>query len=87
MRLAKDFFSKFKNLTPPGGALRTALTQAIQGVVGVKVPKDGIKVANGIAYINVSSIAKQEIKVHRGEVLRELYERLPKAREAVRDIR
>jgi len=87
MKLAKDFLSRFQNLTPPDEALKSALAKAVQAIAGVPVTKKDVTFANGIAFIDCSSIAKSTIRINRAEILKELYTELPKARDAVRDIR
>lgn len=87
MKLAGDFLSKFQSLTPPDEAIRSAIAKTVNAVAGVPVTKKNVSLARGTAFIECSSIAKSAIRVHRGEILAELFIELPKARELVRDIR
>jgi hypothetical protein len=87
MKLAGDFLSKFQNLTPPDEAVRSLLVKTIQAITGIPVSKKNVSLSRGTAFIDCSSVAKSLLRVHRGEVLKELYLELPKARETVRDIR
>ena len=87
MKLAGDFLSKFQSLTPPDEAVRSALAKIVYAVAGVPATKKDVSISRGIAFIECSSIAKSALRVHRGEILSELFMELPKARELVRDIR
>lgn len=87
MRLAKDFLSRFKALTPPDDAVRRAVATAVSSVAGVPITKKEVSVAHGVAFIKASSVAKSAVRAHRGEILAELFRELPKARESVRDVR
>ena len=87
MKLAKDFLSRFQSLTPPDEAVRSAVAKTIHAIAGVPLTKKEVTLANGIAFIDCSSVAKSAIKVHRGQILEDLFNALPKAREVVRDIR
>ena len=87
MKLAKDFLSKFKNLTPPDDAVRKAVADSIARIVGVPLKKGDVLLSRGIAFVQCSSVQKSAIRVSRAAVFEELYARLPKARDTVRDIR
>jgi hypothetical protein len=87
MKLAKDFLSKFQNLTPPDDAVRKAVAETIRSVVGAPIARADVTIRNGIAFVQCSSVAKSAIRVQRGKVLEELYREMPKARELVRDVR
>ncbi len=87
MKLASDFLSKFKNLTPPDDAVRKAIADSILRIAGVLLTKEQVSLSRGIAFLKCSSIKKSAIRVLRAAVFEDLYARLPKAREVVRDIR
>lgn len=87
MKLVGDFLSRFYSLTPPHDAVKRAVAESLRDVVGVLVQKEKISIDNGIAHIPVSSVAKNVIKINRGVLLNRVFERLPKARESLRDIR
>lgn len=87
MKLAKDFLSKFQSLTPPDDSVRVALVKIVHGTAGVPVAKKDVTLSRGVAFINCSSVAKSALRAVRGDILKELYTELPKARETVRDIR
>jgi len=87
MKLVGEFLARFKRLEPPNDTVKTALARAIKDVLGVSYTKNQISVSNGVAYIRASSVAKNAIRVHRSDIMEHLYERLPKARDSVRDLR
>lgn len=87
MKLAKDFLAKFQSLTPPDDSVKSVIAKIVHTLVGVPATKKDVTVSQGVAFVSCSSIAKSAIRVSRGEILRELYSELPKARETVRDIR
>ncbi len=87
MKRAGQFLSKFDSLTPPHDALRTALVSAIMAHVGKKISKSLIRIDQNIAFISVPSIVKSVIRVRRAEILRTVYEEIPRAKDMIRDIR
>ena len=87
MKPAGDFLSKFSSMTPPDGALKKALVASVAAVAGVELNTKDISVSRGVAFLQCSSVAKNAIRIVRGKIFENLYERLPKARQLVRDIR
>jgi hypothetical protein len=87
MRSAKDFLTKFNNLTPPNDAVRRVVAEAVKSIAGVPVAKTDVTLSRGIAFVSCSSIAKSAIRAARASILDEIYNHMPKARETVRDIR
>ncbi len=87
MHRLSDFLSRFRGMTPPDDALKKALARAVQASVGAPVNIKDISLSNGIAFIRVSSVAKNAIRLARGKILNELVAEYPKARGLVRDIR
>ena len=87
MKQAGDFLAKFNKLTPPDDAIKRAIISAVQVVVGKVLTKANIKIHNGVAFIEVSSILKNKIRIERRSILDLIYEKIPKARDSVRDIR
>lgn len=87
MKVAGDFLAKFNRLTPPHDVLRSAVQRAIETVMGVKIVKGIVRIQNSVAFIDCSSILKNKIRVDRVAILDDVYERVPKARELLRDIR
>lgn len=87
MKKIGDFFARFKNLTPPDGALKQTIADAASFVASVSIAKKDVTLAHGVAFIKASSIAKSVLRTKRGDVLEYIFSRIPSAREKVRDIR
>lgn len=87
MKKIGDFFARFKNLTPPDGALKQTIADAASFVADVPVSKKDVTLAHGVAFIKTSSVAKSSLRTKRQEVLEYIFSRAPGAREKVRDIR
>lgn len=87
MKKVNSFLDKFQKLTPPNDAVRRAVASAVSSVLGTPVQKGQVTVANGVAFIDVSSVAKHKLRLERRAILDLLYERVPKARDSVRDVR
>jgi hypothetical protein len=87
MKRAKDFLSKFKDLAPPNDAVQKAVAEAVNRIAGVPISRSDVSLTRGIAFVSCSSVAKSAIRAHLIDILTELYQSLPKARELVRDIR
>jgi len=86
MKLARDFLSRFQNLTPPNDSVRKAISSALNEVLNLRAPTESISIQNGVAHVKVSSVAKSAIRLNRGKILDAVFERVPKARESLRDI-
>lgn len=87
MKSISDFFARFANLAPPNDSIKSALVRALDAIVGISCGKADIAIRGGVAFVKVSSVAKSAIQVNRSKILEYLFERLPKARDSVRDIR
>ena len=87
MKKISDFFERFKQFAPPHGALKKVLTNALHDCSGIIVSSKNISIQNSVAFINVSSVAKNVIHINRGKILKQVFDELPKAREMIRDIR
>ncbi len=87
MKRVSDFFERFKNLTPPTGALKKAIVHALTDVAHYTTTPDKISIQHDIAFIHTSSIIKQQIRIHRSQILDYIFREIPKARETLRDVR
>ncbi|XKT74630.1 MAG: hypothetical protein ACJKTH_00885 [Patescibacteria group bacterium UBA2163] len=87
MKLIGDFLDRFQNLAPPNDSVKVELIAALKETVDVSCSKKQITISNGVAYINVSSVVRNVIHVNRALVFENLFERLPRAKEVVREIR
>jgi hypothetical protein len=87
VKKVQGFLDKFQALTPPQDAVRSAVATAASAVLGTTVTKDKVRVQNGVAFVTLSSVAKNKLRIGREAFFALLYERLPKARQLVRDVR
>jgi len=87
MKLVGDFLSRFQSLKPPDDSVKTAIVSALKESLDITCSKNNISISHGVAYIKLSSVAKNVIQVNRSRVLGNLFEKLPRAKEIVRDIR
>lgn len=87
MKQAKDFLSRFKNITPPDDALRRAVAKAVVNIAGVRIKREDVTLQRGVAFIKCSSVAKSVIRTARLAILTEIARDIPSARDSIRDIR
>lgn len=87
MRRAGDYLSKFNKLTPPNDALRRAVAQSVSTVLNTPVNKGQVRIQNSVAFVALSNVAKHKMRLERRAILELIFERMPKAREYVRDLR
>jgi hypothetical protein len=87
MKRAADYLSKFRELTPPEELLRKEIARAVHALARVPITKKNVVLAHGIAFVECSSVAKNAIRMRRGEILEEVFQAFPKARGTLRDIR
>jgi hypothetical protein len=87
MRQLSGFLSRFKSFVPPNDSLKKAVAKAVTDIAGVSVSKDAITFGNGVAFVKCSSVAKNAIRIARGQILEEVYRDHPRAQEKIRDIR
>lgn len=87
MKLVGDFLARFQNLTPPDDVLRRIVATTISSIAKVPLKKEDVSISNSIAFVRCSSIAKSAIQIKRGAILAEIFQEMPKAKNALRDIR
>ena len=87
MKLAGDFLSKFNKLAPPNDALRRAVVDIVHMICDIPLTKVQVGIRNAIAFVDVSNVIKNKIRMHRREILDAVHEKIPKSRELLRDIR
>lgn len=87
MKLVGEFLKKFNSLQPPHDSLKKELLVVLKQTVNITVQLKQIVIKNEVAYVYTSSVLKNVIQINRAKILNELYERLPKSRDSVRDVR
>lgn len=87
MKLVGDFLKRFQSLEPPHDSVKGVVAEVVSRVTGNTISKKSVRVQHGTAFVSGSSIFKNVIRTKRGEILEQLYETLPRARESIRDVR
>lgn len=87
MKLVGDFLKRFQSLEPPHDSVKGVVAEVVNQVTGSTLSKKSVRVQQHTAFVSGSSVFKNVLRTKRGEILTLLYERLPKARESVRDVR
>ena len=87
MKLVGDFLKRFQSLEPPHDAVKGVVAEVVGQVTGSVVTKKSVRVQHNTAFVSGSSIFKNVIRTKRGEILERLYEKLPRARDTIRDVR
>lgn len=87
MKLVGDFLKRFQSLEPPHDSVKGVVAEVVTQVTGNAISKNAVRVQNNTAFVSGSSVFKNVLRTKRGEILDLLYEKLPKARTTVRDVR
>lgn len=87
MKLVGHFLDRFNKLSPPNDSLKTELIKALNETLNIQCSKEKISIQSGVAFVRVSSVLKNTIQINRNAVLENLFERIPRAKEIIRDIR
>lgn len=82
----KDFLTRYTHITPPDGAVKQALRNALETITKTHVPKETIRVIRNIAYLETDSAIKNRVFTKKQEVLRCVNEALG-GRETLKDIK
>lgn len=85
MRRLNLFLDRFKNLTPPEGAVKDAVCQAIRDVTGMMVFPEEVLVTRERVHLRIDSVRRSEVMLARAAILRRVAEHLPGKR-VVREI-
>lgn len=72
----KDYLEKFKNITPPDGFVRDNVSRIVEENLGVKIPRENIRVQNNIVIIKESGSVKAGIFLKKKMILQELEKEL-----------
>lgn len=64
-----NYLEKFKKLAAPHEEVRKILSQAIEGVAGIKIEARDISVRGTVAYIGVAAALKSEIFLNKKKIL------------------
>lgn len=73
-----DFLTKFKHLTPPDEVVREVFSKTIFKILNINIKKEDISLKNNILYIKTNSFVKNEIFLHKKNILKEAEKQLGK---------
>ena len=79
------YLEKFKKMEPPGDSVKCAAEKAILEAVGIRIEKKEMTVVDGVLFLSVSSIVKNEVYMSKRGVLKKM--RAILGEKAVKDIR
>jgi hypothetical protein len=79
------YLEKFKKMEMPGDAVKCAAEKAIFESVGIKVEKKEMNVVDGVLFLTVPSIVKNEVYMSKRGILEKMRETLKE--KAIKDIR
>jgi len=85
MRRLNSFLDRFKNLTPPEGAVKDAVCYAVKEVTGITLLTEEVTVTKERVHLRIDSVRRSEIMLSRAAILRKVSEFLPGKR-VVREI-
>ena len=74
----KNLLLNFRNILLSGEAGKGLILDAIKEIAGIQIKKEEIEIKNGILYLNIKPIYKNEIFMKRNQILVKLKESLGK---------
>lgn len=82
-----NFLEKFRNITPPDKFVKDVLIDVVKETANIDIEKENLDVRNGVIFISIDSIIKNEIFLKKAEIMKNLTEKLKKYKKTIRDIR
>ncbi|MCX6735667.1 MAG: DciA family protein [Candidatus Parcubacteria bacterium] len=79
------YLEKFKKMEAPGDTVKCAAEKAIFESVGIKIEKNEMNVVDGVLFLTVPSIVKNEVYMSKRSILEKMREILKE--KAIKDIR
>jgi len=70
------FLNKFKKLTSPNKTTYKVIIEVLYNIIGVKLNKNVFNIKNQILYIKSDSVVKNEIFLHKKQILQILEKKL-----------
>lgn len=74
MKKANLFLEKFKKIVPPDDALRKSVATVVSKVLGRVITKAQVRIFRGSAFVDVTSVQKNKLRMSRREILDEIAE-------------
>ncbi|MBU0722924.1 hypothetical protein KJ973_02125 [Patescibacteria group bacterium] len=79
-----SFLDRFKKFTSPNKVTHEAIIKVLYNTLGIKLNKSAINIKNQILYIKTNSVIKNEIFLHKEQILQNLRDKLKK--QSLKDI-
>lgn len=67
-----SYLEKFKRIEPPGDTVKNAAEMVFLEVVGVKIEKSEMTVKNGIIFLTVPAVVKNEVYMNKKRVIEKI---------------
>ncbi|HET8575317.1 MAG TPA: hypothetical protein VFM02_04085 [Candidatus Paceibacterota bacterium] len=85
MQSFSNLLKRFKNLTPPDGIIREAVSKVLMEQLGVEIPVQKIQIRSKVVFLQENNIIKSQVFLKKKILLQELQKVLEK--QAPKDIR
>jgi hypothetical protein len=70
----KDLLSRFNSLLLKGEAKKNSIGNIISEVIGIEIKTKDIRIKNGVIYLNIKPIYKNEIFIKREKIFSKIQE-------------
>ena len=66
------YLEKFKNIESKSSSLKSIVVDSIKNVLKVDIDKKNIEIKNGIIYLKVHPVIKNEIFINKNKIIKEI---------------
>jgi len=66
------YLDKFKNIESKSSVLKNIIIDSVKNVLKADIDKKNIEIKNGIIYLKVNPVLKNEIFINKNSIIREL---------------
>ncbi|MBM2817458.1 MAG: hypothetical protein HW401_48 [Parcubacteria group bacterium] len=66
------YLEKFKNIESKSSTLKSVISDAVKNVLKADIDKKNIEIKNGIIYLKVHPVVKNEIFINKNNIIKEL---------------
>ena len=66
------YLDKFKNIESKSSVLKNIIIDSVKNVLKADIDKKNIEIRNGIIYLKVNPVLKNEIFINKNSIIREL---------------
>ena len=80
-----SYLEKFKHLEPQGDSVKNVAQSVIFELIGVKIEKKEMNVKEGVLFLSIPSVVKNEVYMNKRAILEKINNNLKE--KAVKDIR